>query len=166
MMVIAVLTPAGINLEFDPSTGMLLNLSLLFMLWTLPMSFGIYTTVGMLQSANPIPNPFAFIGNLPLTFLRFVFVYQMYRLYQGRTTRNRALLVGAVSELQMTIIGIFSVITPVFSLMSRYFIPVPILILVALIIMKVSRPTWKQYEEDRSWWEHRFDEDSYSSRTI
>ncbi|MFX1561661.1 MAG: hypothetical protein ACFFBL_13815, partial [Promethearchaeota archaeon] len=106
-----------------------------------------------------IPSPLAFLGNLPVTFLRLVFVYQIYRLYQGKTSRRRTLLVGAVSELQTAIVGILGVIIPVFSLTSRLFIPLPILFLAALITFRIAPPLevsapWKDSEDTESWWAH------------
>lgn len=157
MAAIAVLAPAGLNVEFDPSTGVIMHLSMICMLWTLPITFAGNNPGGTFQEAIPIPSPFALIGNIPLTFLRLVFVYQIYKLYQGRTTRKRTFLVGAASELQMATIGILSVIMPVFSLMSRLFIPVPILFLAALITIKVAPPYevtthWKHPGDTENWW--------------
>ncbi|MFW9976211.1 MAG: hypothetical protein ACFFDQ_13150 [Candidatus Thorarchaeota archaeon] len=155
---IAVLAPAGFNVEFDPSTGVIMHISMICMLWTLPVTFAGNNPGGTFQEAIPIPSPFALIGNIPLTFLRLVFVYQMYKLYEGRTTRKRTILVGAASELQITAIGILSVIMPVFSLMSRFFIPVPLLFLAALIAIKIASPPedtayWKSSGDTENWWE-------------
>ncbi|KXH71134.1 MAG: hypothetical protein AM326_12015 [Candidatus Thorarchaeota archaeon SMTZ-45] len=162
MAIIAVLAPAGLNVIFDPVTGWIIDMSLICMLWTLPIRFGINNPPGTFADVSPVPNeaiptPFVFIGNLPVTFLRLVFVYQIYKLYQGRTTRKRTMLVGAASELQMAIIGILGAIIPVFSLSSRLFIPLPILFLAALVTIKVVPPLevstpWKNPEDSESWW--------------
>ena len=157
MAAVAVLAPAGFNVSLDPNTGWIVELSVLCMLWTLPIRFDVNNSLGMLQNATPISTPFMFIGNLPITCLRLVFVYQIYKLYQSRTTRKRTLVVGVASELQVTILGILAVIMPVFSLMSRYFIPSPILFLAALVIFKIAPPPevstpWEHPEESESWW--------------
>ncbi len=170
MMTIAVLVPAGINLELDPSTGLMMYCSLIFMLWTSPITFGINNPPGTFQNVNPIPSPLGFLGNLPITFLRFVFVYQMYRLYEGRTTRKRTLLVGAASELQVATIGIMGAIMPVFSLMSRFFIPLPILFLAVLSIIRLVPPCevtkpWETPEDAESWWEQSSKDEESSPQT-
>ena len=162
MASIAVLAPAGLNVILDPSTGWIIDMSLICMLWTLPIRLGINNPPGTLLAVTPspdqvIPIPFAFIGNLPATFLRLVFVYQIYKLYQGRTSRKRTLLVGAASELQMAIVGIIGAIIPVFSLTSRLFIPIPILFLAALITFRIAPPLevstpWKHPKDAESWW--------------
>jgi hypothetical protein len=162
MAAIAVLVPAGLNMNFDSSTGLIIEMYMICMLWTIPIRLGINNPPGTFQNittipSEAIPNPLLFIGNLPVTFLRLVFVYQVYRFYQGRTTRKRTLLVGVVSELQMAIVSILGVIIPVFSLISRFFIPIPILFLVALVIIKVAPPSevstpWKHSEDTESWW--------------
>jgi len=172
MTIFAVLAPAGLNVSVDPITGWIIDLSLICMLWTLPIRFAINNPPGTFQDVTPIPNPQAIpnplflIGNLPVTFLRLVFVYQMYKLYQGRTTRKRTMWVGVASELQMTTIGILGAIMPVFSLISRFFIPIPLLFLVALVTIKVAPPSevstpWKHSEDTASWWAQSFkDEES------
>lgn len=162
MTIIAVLAPAGINVIFDSSTGWIIHMSVICMLWTLPIQLGINNPLGMFQDPtavpiDPIPNPIVFIGNLPLTFLRLVFVYQIYKLYQGRTTRTRTMLVGVVSELQMVMVGIIGAIIPVFSLQSLLLIPIPILFLASLVTIKVAPPPevsspWKHPEETESLW--------------
>jgi hypothetical protein len=162
MTTIAVLAPAGLNMEFDPNTGLITYLSVMFMFWTVPIALGINNPPGTFQNVNPIPSPaipipLVLIGNLTLTFLRLVVVYQMYKLYLGRTSRKRTLLVGSASELQTATIGILGAIIPVFSLMSRFFIPIPILFMTALIIIKLTPPCevttpWKKSEDTESWW--------------
>jgi len=157
MATIAVLSPVGLNVDFDPITGWIVHLSVICMLWTLPINLGINNPPGTFQDATVILNPLMFIGNLPFTFLRLVFVYQMYKLYRGRTTRKRTMVVGVASELQMAIVGIIAVIMPVFSLISRLFIPIPILFLAALITIKVAPPPevsapWKHPEDTESLW--------------
>lgn len=157
MAAIAVLAPAGLNVSLDPNSGWIVELSVICMLWTLPIRFDTYSPLGALQNVNPIPTPLFFIGNLPMTFLRLVFVYQIYKLYQGRTSRTRTMIVGVASELQMVIIGLLGVIIPVFSLMARFFIPSPLLLLAALVIFRIIPPPqvatpWKQSEGTESWW--------------
>ena len=162
MAIIAVLAPAGLDVNLDPSTGWIIGLSLICMLWTLPIRLGINNPPGTFAEFSTVPNeviptPFAFIGNLPITFLRLLFVYQIYKLYQGRTSRKRTMLVGAASELETAIVGILGAIIPVFSLISRLFIPIPFLFLAALITIRLAPPRevstpWKHPEDTESWW--------------
>ncbi len=175
MAFIAVLAPAGLNIVLDPSTGWIIDMSLMCMLWTLPIRLGINNPPGTFLVVTPSPNqaipiPLAFIGNLPATFLRLVFVYQMYKLYLGRTSRKRTLLVGAASELQTATIGIFGAVIPVFSLMSRFFIPIPILFVTALIIIRLTPPgtvttPWEDTEDTESWWEESSKDEERTPRT-
>ncbi len=175
MAIIAVLVPAGLNVELDSSTGAILQLSIICMLWTVPIPFGINNPLGTFQNITEVPNqvvlnPFMLIGNIPLTFLRLVFVYQIYKLYQGRTTRKHTMLVGAASELQMAITGILGAIMPVFSLISRLFIPIPILFLAAIIAIKVTPPSeistpWKHSEDTESWWTEPSKDEEHALQT-
>ena len=162
LSIFAILIPAGISLVSDPNTGLILYMELVFMFWTInivnpnpnpPGTFQDVTTI----PETAIPNPIMFIGNLPLTFLRIVFVYQMYRCYRNRTTTKRTLLVGAASELQASLIGNLSMIIPVFSLFSQVFIPIPVLFLAGLVMIKIAPPPqvsipWKHQKESESWW--------------
>jgi hypothetical protein len=176
LSIFAILVPAGISIVSDPNTGLILYMELVFMFWTInivnanpnpPGTFQDVTTI----PETAIPNPLMFIGNLPLTFLRIVFVYQMYRCYQNRTTTKRTVLVGAASELQASLIGNLSMLIPVFSLFSHFFIPIPALFLAGLVMIKMAPPPqnsipWKHQEESESWWARESEDKKITAHTI
>ncbi len=108
--------------------------------------------------------PSAIFTMLPMTFLRAVFVVMVMRAYQGKTTRKRATIAGVASELQMPLIY-YGVILLVFVIMSYYpggnfmtLIPIPLLLLLGLMIMRVKPPPgeptrWKDDDRQGYWWE-------------
>ena len=87
-------------------------------------------------------DPLVILSGISLTFMRLVFVYQMHRYLQGRTTQKRTIIVGILSELQIVIM-----ILPVFAILSLlgtfelvsgfWFFPIPVLLLVGLVIIRV-----------------------------
>ncbi|UCH03797.1 MAG: hypothetical protein JSW05_09385 [Candidatus Thorarchaeota archaeon] len=159
---ITVLAPAGFNVSFDLTRGAIMHVYLVFMLWTINLGLGAVNPQGVFQGApaipdTPVPIPLGLVGNLPLTFLRTVFVYQIYRYYQGKTTRNRAILAAAAGELQVAIVGLLLMMMPTFSLTTQLFIPIPILFLAGLVMIKMAPSTqlstpWMGQEEPEPWW--------------
>jgi hypothetical protein len=176
LAIFAILVPAGINITSDPNTGLILYMQLIFMLWTIniinphsnpPGTFQDVTTI----PETAIPNPFFLIGNLPLTFLRIVFVYQLHKYYQNRTTTKPTMFVGAASEMLPTLLGNLFLLVPVFSLFSHFFIPIPALFLAGLIMIKKAPATqgsipWKHQEESESWWARESDNKETSAQTV
>lgn len=109
-------------------------------------------------------NPFMLLSTLPLTFLRIVFLVMMVRLYQGKTTKKRAILVGFACELQLVALFYGSMLLAM--LLSPYpfelyqiMIPIPILFFIGLLITKFVPPTevttWIEEEKTDSWWERQ-----------
>ncbi len=107
-----------------------------------------------------VVQPYMLMTGLLLLSLRPVFVYQMVRYYNGRTTKMNTLLVGVASELQVLVVMIF--VTIVQSVFSPYpgeiwtllplFGPTPFLFLTGLVIMKLRPPPeipppWQQMDE-------------------
>jgi hypothetical protein len=175
LAIFAILIPAGINIVTDPTTGLILYMQLIFMLWTINMVNPNSNPPGTFQDITTIPEtaiptPLMFIGNLPITFLRIVFVYQMYRCYQSRTTIKSTLLVGVASELQSSLIGNLSMLIPVFSLFSQFFIPIPALFLAGLVTIKMAPPPktsipWKHQEESKSWWARELEDEEITAHS-
>jgi hypothetical protein len=90
----------------------------------------------------------------------------MIRLYQGKTTKKRALVVGILSELQMVVIYygmglIVMLFSPGFDPFFQIFVPIPLLLFVGLIIVQLYPPEeqtmWIEEEQSRSWWESEDD---------
>ncbi|MFX0108586.1 MAG: hypothetical protein ACFE7R_09900 [Candidatus Hodarchaeota archaeon] len=100
-----------------------------------------------------------FLQSIPFAFLRLVFVYQIYRYYRRKSSRKRTIIVGVLSEIQITIIGIIilplTLVYPFLAIMIP--VPIPLLLLTALGIMRyvpVPGPPdgWSDLEEKQEWW--------------
>jgi len=106
---------------------------------------------------------YGLFASLPFTFLRLAFLVLMIRLYQGKTTKKRTLIVGILSELQLVILFYGAMIISI--LLSPYppsylqiMIPVPLLLLTGILIMHFDPPKegtmWIEEETaGKSWWE-------------
>ncbi len=81
------------------------------------------------------------LSAFPLTASRLIFVYQVFRYYENRSTRATTILVGLVAELPMGVIG------SLFLLANGIPIPTPFLVIFAIAIM------WKlPYSEPKTPW--------------
>ena len=74
-------------------------------------------------------SPNYWLSAFPLTALRLIFVYQVFRYYENRSTRATTVLVGLVAELPMWIIR------STFLWESPTPIPTPFLVIFAIAIM-------------------------------
>ena len=95
-------------------------------------------------------SPAQWFMSLPITFLRLYYVYQMKLLYDGKTTQKRALKFGILSECPPLIFGIVTSLPLLFIPGYLYaFMPIPIpeLLLIGLLFMKVIPPP----KEPLSW---------------
>jgi len=152
MVIVAIISPLVIAIFIDEWNT---NITILFM--TGQISF--YP-----QGLDFYFNPFNLLATLPLTFLRIGFMVMMIRLYQGKTTRKRTLIVGILSELQL--VGFFygnmlimMLIYPYPMFYLQIMIPIPILLLVGFLIMHFDPPTegttWIEEEKTGSWWDRQ-----------
>lgn len=114
-------------------------------------------------------DPFSLFASLPFTFLRIVFAIMMMRLYQGKTTKKRTLLVGIASELQLAVIYYIPTLLMLLFAPSMYFfiqiiIPIPVLFAIGFLIIKFAPPTertmWIEDEKTSAWWEKSDEEPS------
>ena len=106
-----------------------------------------------------IMNIFSLITMMPFGFLRLAYAYQMFRFYNGRTTKKRTLTLGIVSEL------------PFVMLFVLYFImwflypygpmglagPTLILLIAGILIIRLKPPPkppemWEGMPEEKPWW--------------
>ena len=95
-------------------------------------------------------SPAQWFMSLPITFLRFCYVYQMKLVYDGKTTQRRALKFGILSECPLLIIGLITSLPLLFIPGYLYAftpIPIPELLLIGFIFMKVIPPP----KEPLSW---------------
>ena len=93
MLVVALFGPASIVIQ--PAVRPFSNWIIIAMLWI--------THFSQLEMRSIIVDPFVFVHNGLLLTFRIPFAYQIYRYYKGRTTRERTLIVGIVSEIQHTL---------------------------------------------------------------
>ena len=77
-------------------------------------------------------------------FLRLLFVYQIKRYYDNKTTKNRVLLLGLLVECESVFIGILVSLSYYYLVIG---IPIPLLLLSALYLMKHNPPE----EDPQSW---------------
>jgi hypothetical protein len=92
-------------------------------------------------------DPLILLSGLALTFMRIVFVYQIHLYLIGRASQKRTIIIGILSELQQIImilpVYIILSLLGTFELVSSFFfIPIPVLLLVGLVIMRIV-PTRK-----------------------
>jgi hypothetical protein len=101
------------------------------------------------------------IASLPFTFLRFVFVWMIYRLYRGKTSLKRVAVIAIATELQ--VLAVF--LAQFFPMISVYGgwaslplpIPIPLLALVGFLLTRIAPPPedelWIEKEQIDYWWE-------------
>ncbi len=148
-LLVALFSPVGISVISHPEgdfAGYLIGV-----FWTIFIGSSIPIDGGGM--VPPTVDPTAGIIVVPLIALRLLFVLQLYRLYNGQTSRGAAVIVGIFSEFFLVIINVLKS-SPTFSIGSLY-IPLPILLLVgALLIWRFppfvpSTPWEKSEESDR-----------------
>ncbi len=81
----------------------------------------------------PTVNPVSGILVFPLIVLRLLFVFQLYRVYGGQTSRRAAYTVGILGELFLVIINVLRS-SPTFTTGNLY-IPIPILLVVGYLLL-------------------------------
>jgi len=101
-----------------------------------------------------------FLVGLPFMFLRFVFVYQIFKYYLGKTSRKRVVIAGILAELQFALISL--AIIPIGlsspSIAAILSIPIPILVIVGLMMVRyIPRSQgiseWTELDVDKDWWD-------------
>jgi hypothetical protein len=127
-LIVALFSPVGINLISQPYGDFAAYLVGVF--WTIFIGSSIPIDGGGM--VPPTVDPTAGIIVLPLIALRLLFVLQLYRLYNGQTSRGAAVIVGVLSELFLVIINVLRS-SPTFSIGGLY-IPLPILLLVGALL--------------------------------
>ena len=99
------------------------------------------------HNSNTLPiivfHPFAIINNALSSILRFWFVFEIFRAYQGIESRKKPILVGVIAEVwQLCLMIFFNVFF--FSLPHSYFaiymVPIPLLLVTGLIFLFVVPP--------------------------
>ncbi|MCK5302656.1 MAG: hypothetical protein KAJ96_05910 [Candidatus Thorarchaeota archaeon] len=154
MTLVALLTP----IAFLASGYDGLYISLIAILWSFTSS-SYYTQL-------VIADIFTLGMSMPFGFLRLAYAYQMFRLYNGRTTKKRTLTLGIVSELPFAILFIPYLIMWLLNPLSPLALAAPtlILLIVGILIVKFKPPpkppeTWVEISENKSWWEEKSEEE-------
>lgn len=103
-----------------------------------------------------IIDSYIMMSMFPFLLLRIAPVLQIYRYYNGKTTRKRAFITAILGDGYTTFSGIFLLFLTIGS--DTYHIPLPFQIIFAFFILLIFRfpePTapWKGKEETKSWWE-------------
>jgi hypothetical protein len=147
LLMIAILGPAYLNVY--PRTGFYPSMAVFAMSWQMQ---------DFVTSILFFGPDFLLVAAL-LMFLKFVFVYQIFKYYYRATTKNRVIAIGVISELQLTILGLavipLTFRTPGLSIMLS--IPIPVLLLTGLLMLKfVPVPPllgdWGELEKPKEWW--------------
>ena len=81
----------------------------------------------------PTINPVSGVLVVPLIAIRLLFVLQLYRAYDGQTSRRAAVIVGIVSEFFLVFINVLRS-SPTFST-TGFYIPIPILLVVGVLLL-------------------------------
>jgi len=102
---------------------------------------------------------YAFTSMFPFLLLRIVPVSQIYRYYNGKTTRKRALIASSIGD------GVFLIMYSPYLIVSIMFgsfyyliIPLPFQMIVGLVILwrrplPIPTTPWEGVAESKSWWE-------------
>jgi hypothetical protein len=114
--------------------------------------------------------PFYFIFSaFPMLILRLVPASVIFRYYQGKTTRRRALIGMIVGDILFIAEGLLFFIISFSMFMSYYFlIPFPLQMVIGLFILwrfPIHEPTkpWESSKETKPWWEKESDDLTESS---
>ena len=129
LAVTALVSPVSVNIYPHEVSGYMSNL------------MGMTWMMINLNFWDIVIDPLILLSGFSLTFMRLVFVYQMHRYLLGLTTSKRTIIVGILSELQIVImiLPVFIILSLLgtFELIFGLFIPIPVLLLVGLVIMRV-----------------------------
>ena len=159
LIIIMFLAPMGIVFYFFDESGSWYA-AVLAMLWYSNMgSFGTYYS------------PYAAIlATLPLSFMKMVYVFLIWRAYQGKATTRQAIRFGIAMELWFPFLYslpylISLLFVPMFFEGWLLAIPLPILLLSGWLALKLHPPvgtsaSWVATEQREDWWHEPSTQDS------
>lgn len=165
LLMTALFAPIAVNISTNPWEGLYLSiLTLLFYInYGLREGFYIYPTFYIPWGIPDIMYLFSFSMMFAVYCgPRVVFSYQMVRLYKGRTTKKRALILGIITDCYFLFVMLPTLIMMLLY-PSEYFymiLPTPFALLIALILVKTRPPQqvitpWKELDEPDKWWERK-----------
>lgn len=136
-LVVALFSPAGLDLIDHPYGEFAAILIGAF--WEIFIGSPIPIDGG--EMVPPTFNPAGGILAIPLITLRLLFVLQIYRAYNGQTSRRSAILWGVLSELYLVILNLPSYITAISTLsIAGLYLPLPILLAVGVFLVWIFPP--------------------------
>ena len=147
MLVIALLGPVSFNIYLEGWSGSIIYLT--GMAWQI-IGLNLYEVMFGVAFL---------LVELPFTFLRLVFVYQIYRYFCGKATMRNTILIGVLAEIQFPLIGLMVMSVAIWSpsIAAVFTVPVPLLLIVGLTFLRyvpVPRPIdgWKELDKGPDWW--------------
>jgi hypothetical protein len=131
-LLVAIFTPYGMNMISHPYGLFAANLVWVFG----SFFFGSSIPIDDGGMVPPTINPAAGLPGLLVFVVRVLFVWQIYRAYNNKTSRAAALYMGVFSEILMVIINLPIYIFSIGSgLIGGLYIPLPLLLLVGGLLL-------------------------------
>jgi hypothetical protein len=144
----AVLGPAFIQLQYSHISGIIV--SMMWQIW-----IGSTITLRL--------HPVELFVTLPFTFMRLIVPFMFYKLYQNKTTVKRVLVIVLVSEIQTILLCdiplLLAALQGLFPYNIPFFIPIPFLALIALLIVRTYPPPKREVD-----WVEKLDQPLWESK--
>ncbi|MFW9845372.1 MAG: hypothetical protein ACFFD6_01385 [Candidatus Thorarchaeota archaeon] len=110
-----------------------------------------------------VPGPIFLLATLPFSFLRIAFLGMIWRAYNEKTTRRRALIVGTLAEIWFPLMFylpylISMAMYPIPSMYLPIVSPIPLLLVLGFALLGINPPrgpptSWKDDDASKGWWE-------------
>ena len=115
------------------------------------------SSYGWYENGFSIISPYLWMSVFPFILLRMVPVSQMYRYYNGKTTRKRVFIASIVGDGYFLFTAILILIFTI-GYSDSFHAPLPFQILFSIIVLlkfRIPEPTtpWKSEENPKTWWE-------------
>jgi hypothetical protein len=165
MVIVTLLCPITITSMGGGHTheaGYWVDLAVIAVLWTYfpvsrnsnPMSFGV-------EGYGFFPlNPAILFNTFPIWFLSIIFAAQVIRYYTEDIPRKHVILVGYLSLIPPTILGLIGLVPVVQSSILLYVGPIPIQFLVGYAFVRFSHKLKPEIESDQEWIDEEKEEKS------
>jgi hypothetical protein len=128
--------------------------------------FAIMSTFWVYDQSNASIEPnglslipaYMILAMLPFLLLRVIPVYQIYRYYNGKTTRRRAFIASFAGDAIFLYTGLLPLVISILFSSSYSIYPLPFQSIVAVLILwRFTMPEpitpWKTKEKPKSWWD-------------
>ncbi|MHA2119455.1 MAG: hypothetical protein ACW98J_11095 [Candidatus Thorarchaeota archaeon] len=101
------------------------------------------------QVRNVSFGPMEWAAMAPITLLRLIFVFQIFRYYGGKTTRKRTVIVGALIESPLWISFIIFILPNLWGITIS--LPLPFLFIAGVLIV-LRYPHHEEEDKYEGWW--------------